>query len=218
MRGMFPFDYYEQSTAIIKSITGLEKHVMRDGQNIIGEYPLDSSVTLRGIMAVVDGSLTFDGDYYLPDGSVVRRCGERDYQSGDELLENTITDGTTTVYKLTETSEEAAQPYQEIETVSGDGTESFIYLSGAFAVPVGHETFYPEDLTEKLEGLPWDFSSIIAPTESGYTAGRPYTSGDLFIVDNILYKAVASIAAGATITPGTNCTATTVAAEIKALQ
>lgn len=38
-------------------------------------YPLDSSMTLRGIPKLVDNKITFDGDRYLPDGTVERRYG-----------------------------------------------------------------------------------------------------------------------------------------------
>ena len=49
------------------------------------------------------------------------------------------------------------------------------------------------------------------------TATKAYSSGDLLIVNGTLYKASTSIANGATLTEGTNVTATTVAAEIAAL-
>ena len=38
-------------------------------------YPLDSTVTLRGIPQLVDGQLKFDGDTYSADGVVTRRYG-----------------------------------------------------------------------------------------------------------------------------------------------
>ena len=38
-------------------------------------YPLDSSLTLRGVPKLVDNKLAFDGDRYLPDGTVERRYG-----------------------------------------------------------------------------------------------------------------------------------------------
>ena len=38
-------------------------------------YPLDSSLTLRGIPKLVDGKLAFDGDIYPPSGEVQRRYG-----------------------------------------------------------------------------------------------------------------------------------------------
>lgn len=38
-------------------------------------YPLDSTLTLRGIPKLVDGKVQYDGDRYLPDGTVERRYG-----------------------------------------------------------------------------------------------------------------------------------------------
>ena len=38
-------------------------------------YPLDSTVTLRGIPTLVDGQFKFDGDTYSTDGTVTRRYG-----------------------------------------------------------------------------------------------------------------------------------------------
>lgn len=59
-----------------------------------------------------------------------------------------------------------------------------------------------------------DVKSMIAGVEAGHTATRNYTAGSLLIVGSTLYKATASIANGGSITPGSNCTETTVAAEI----
>lgn len=62
-----------------------------------------------------------------------------------------------------------------------------------------------------------EITLIIAPVETTYKATQNYTSGSLFIVDNILYKATTNIANGETITPNTNCTPTTLAEIIAAL-
>lgn len=119
------------------------------------------------------------------------------------------------VYELATPTTETASEYQDIQIVDPYGTESFV-TDGI--VPVGHVTQYHENLREKIEQLPADFSTLIAPVEKTFVATRPYTSGALLIVNNVLYKATASIANGATITPGTNCTPTTLAAIIAALQ
>lgn len=58
---------------------------------------------------------------------------------------------------------------------------------------------------------------VTANREDTMTATKAYSSGDLLIVNGTLYKASTSIANGATLTEGTNVTATTVAAEIAAL-
>ena len=46
------------------------------------------------------------------------------------------------------------------------------------------------------------------------TATRAYSVGELLIVGDALYRVVAAIASGATLTPGTNVTATTVAEQL----
>ena len=127
----------------------------------------------------------------------------------------TAMSGVYLVYELATPTTETAAEYQDIQIVDPYGTESFI-TDGI--VPVDHVTQYHENLREKIEQLPADFSTLIAPVEKTFVATRAYTSGALLIVNNVLYKATASIANGATITPGTNCTPTTLAAIIAALQ
>lgn len=58
------------------------------------------------------------------------------------------------------------------------------------------------------------FASMIAGVETGLTASKTYNTGDYFIVGQKLYKALTSIATGATFTLGTNCEETTVGAEL----
>ena len=50
----------------------------RDGEYepyIEHTYPLDSSLTLRGVPKLVDSKLAYDGDIYEPDGTVTRKYG-----------------------------------------------------------------------------------------------------------------------------------------------
>ena len=65
-------------------------------------------------------------------------------------------------------------------------------------------TIYVE---EKIRAI----KESIAPIEDGYTASQAYISGRLFYVQDQLYQATTAISSGATITPGTNCRAVTVA-------
>ena len=58
---------------------------------------------------------------------------------------------------------------------------------------------------------------ITANREDSMKASKAYVSGDLIIVNGTLYKTSGSIANGATLTVGTNVTATTIAAEIAAI-
>jgi len=122
--------------------------------------------------------------------------------------------GVMLVYELATPTTEEADPYQHLQQCDPNGTEEYVSTG---IVPVGHNSFYPENLRAKIEQLPWNFANLIAPTEATFTATRNYTTGSLFIVDNVLYKATANIANGGTITPNTNCTATTLAEIISAL-
>jgi hypothetical protein len=172
-RSLFPNDYYEYDPGTLRSVEGVSAHTMRDADNnIIASYPLDASLTLRGVPKWVDGKLVYDGDRYMPDGTVERRYGIRAYQSGDESLTDALTDGTNTVYKLTTATTETAQPYQEIQQVDPDGTEEYVTTG---IIPVGHQTKYFEDLKGKLESLP----SIPEPptTDGNYTLKATVSDG-----------------------------------------
>ena len=246
-------------------------------------YPLDSTLTLRGVPKLVDGKMCFDGDTYDADGTVTRKYGVVDLgtlnwtkntsvqnlfycfrlpdmkvyanttvadwmsskykTTNGNTLETTdksiamlntnhiyvndsaFTDATATefktamsgvmlVYELTTPTTEEADPYQHLQQCDPNGTEEYVSTG---IVPIGHNSFYPENLRAKVEQLPWSFTSLIAPTESAFVATRNYTTGSLFIVDNVLYKATSNIANGGTITPNTNCTATTLSEIISAL-
>ena len=118
------------------------------------------------------------------------------------------------VYELATPTTEQADPYQQYQICDGKGTEEYVSET---VTPVGHSTFYPVDIVAKVNGLPSDFSTLIAPTEEGFKATRNYTVNDLLIVNNVLYKVTATIANGATITPNTNVSQTTLSALIKAL-
>lgn len=69
-------DYYPYDAGTLKSVTGLTAHRMTDGNSeVIGEYPLDSSLTLRGLPKLDGDNLYYDGDIYKADGTVERRYG-----------------------------------------------------------------------------------------------------------------------------------------------
>jgi hypothetical protein len=114
--------------------------------------------------------------------------------------------GVNMVYELATPTVETATPYDALQICDPLGTEEYVTTG---ICPVGHVTQYPENQVAKLDGLPSNFSTLIAPTEVTYKATRAYTTGRLLIVNNILYKATTSIASGATLTVGTNITATT---------
>lgn len=78
--------------------------------------------------------------------------------------------------------------------------------------------YVDQQITEKVSASQRLMELIVtANREDTMKATKAYTTGDLLIVNGTLYKASTSIANGATLTEGTNVTATTVAAEIAAL-
>lgn len=154
------------------------------------------------------------GDFGMDGGVPARRIVVCDNSFTDAESFKTAMSGVYLVYELATSTSETAEPFAAPQIVDKYGTEEYVTTG---IVPVGHETLYPENLREKIEGLPWNFASLIAPTEVIYKATQNYTTGSLFIVDNVLYKATANIANGGDITPGTNCQATTLAAVIAAL-
>ena len=115
---------------------------------------------------------------------------------------------TTIIYELTTPTTETADPFTNPQIVDASGTEEYVTTG---ILPVGHYTIYPTDIVTKVNGLPSDFSTLIAPTETAYKATRAYSVNQFLIVNNQLYRVTASIASGATITPGTNVTACTIA-------
>lgn len=126
-------------------------------------YALDSDLELRGIPTLdANNNLYYDGDTYESDGAVTRKFGVRAYQEGDATDGSTmITDGTNTVYKLTSTTTETADPYQNPQIVNDFGTEEYVDAGVTastptrdVAIPVGHQTFYQNNLRAKLEMAP----------------------------------------------------------------
>lgn len=80
-RRYFPKDYYPYTEPILLSVKGLQRHTTTtypDGPS--GEvkpynYPLDSTLELRGIPELADGKLKANGDKYAPNGTLTRRYG-----------------------------------------------------------------------------------------------------------------------------------------------
>lgn len=56
--------------------------------------------------------------------------------------------------------------------------------------------------------------AMLSNVEESSTASKAYGVGETFVYNGFLYKASVAIEQGDTITPGTNCTATTVGSEI----
>ena len=130
-------------------------------------YPLDSSLTLRGIPKLdASNNLYYDGDEYTSDGKVKRNTILRAYQSGDESLANAITDGTNTVVYSANASTETAQAYTNPQIVSKYGTLEYVTNS---IVPVGHKTTY---LTRDI------FGGYVDLISGELVVDRKYVLGD----------------------------------------
>ena len=75
-RKYFPDDYYPYSAPTLRHVEGVSAKQIRDSDdNVTAIYPLDPSLTLRGIPKLTDGKMYFDGDKYNADGTVQRRYG-----------------------------------------------------------------------------------------------------------------------------------------------
>ena len=160
-------------------------------------YPTDSTLTLRGILKTdANGNLYYDGDEYLPDGTVNRYYGERAYQAGDESLTDAITDGTNTVYKLTTPTTESADPFTNPQVCDPDGTEEWTDYgveqgTRDYAVPVGHESTYA--MAYPIEGV----DSFTVTANDGTSHTYPVTlSEEIYrgYVDMLTGEAVSDMA------------------------
>ena len=81
---------------------------------------------------------------------------------------------------------------------------------------------YPSTLTVEItvtpsSGLAKSFPALIAKTLPAFIADQALIVNDFRIVNNILYRITAPIASGGTLTPNTNCIATTVSEVLKSL-
>lgn len=62
-----------------------------------------------------------------------------------------------------------------------------------------------------------ELGDLTAPDETDMTANTNYAVDSFFTVGGTLYKAIAAIATGETIQPGTNCVATSIAEQLTAI-
>ena len=79
------------------------------------------------------------------------------------------------------------------------------------------EATYIADATKAYKSSKRSLQSIIAGIETSTTASHAYDIGNMLIMGDDLYRVIAAIANGGTITVGTNVTKTTVAEQLVAL-
>lgn len=82
-KALFGEDYYAYNSGSLESVQ-TSGHVIRDANDtVIGNYALDPDLVLRGVPKWENGGLKYDGDRYLPNGTVERRYGIVDLGSLD---------------------------------------------------------------------------------------------------------------------------------------
>lgn len=121
--------------------------------------------------------------------------------------------GKTLYYELaTPTTQPIDPPLAMSYRTGAGGTERVMVASGTTSAPPIFVTRYPltpEDIRDRI-------AATVAPVEQ-VTAQANHAIGELVYLGWSLYKVTSAIATGETITPGTNVTETTVAAELAAL-
>lgn len=177
--GLLDDMYHTNGVRNIQSVN-LSAFVTKNANDeTLTEVTLDSTKTLRGILGLDANNniVVTSGDEYTP-GGIIRRFEERSYQSGDEALPNTITDGTTTVTPLATPITESAAPYNPLVDFTTNGTEQFIDAgveAGTRDVsipPMATEDFYTltdNRVTTELPPMP--------PVDGNYQPKMTVTNG-----------------------------------------
>ena len=132
---------------------------------------------------------------------------------GNAAALKTSLDGVYAFYELaTPTTVTIDPPLNLTYRTAEGGTESIVVPDNTISAPVtltvsqGHTQEGVRDLA----------LSAIAPVEN-HKASANYAVGAYLVHDGTLYKVTSAIASGESIVPGTNCTATTVMAELAAI-
>lgn len=180
-------------------------------------FPTEAGTVYGGSLDVTTGVLTVDRAQiasYNGETLPGKWISDRDvYAAGASP-----TTGAQVVYELATPVTYQLTPI-EVATLLGDNT---IWMDAEGTIKLDYKTNAVatkgdvNDALARIKALA-KITEAIAPVESSYTATQNYAIGDYLIVDYKLYKVTAAITSGATITEGTNVTATTIMAEIQAL-
>lgn len=103
---------------------------------------------LRGLLKVGTDGLYADGDTDDGSGTGIVRYEKRAYQSGDERIDDAITDGTYTVVKLATPTTQTISAWTNPIVAKEGGTEEFTD-SRTVKMFTGHDTIYGTDLSVK---------------------------------------------------------------------
>lgn len=79
--GFLTEDYYPYSANTLQSVQATAHKTYGADGNVIGNYALDSSVTLQGLFQLDNGELKAYGDIYPPSGEIERKFGTLDLGS-----------------------------------------------------------------------------------------------------------------------------------------
>lgn len=165
---------------------------------------------------VYGGTLTLeDGSWVLTvtDGNIASYNGETlpsTWISSMDVYEEgvTPTTGAQVVYKL-------ATPIEY--TLTGEVVETLLGVNNIWADTGDSTVTYRADPTISSKARELVIKAIIAPVLTEMKADTALVANDFRIVGDTLYKITSSIANGGTLTVGTNCTATTIGEQLKAL-
>lgn len=166
--GFITENFYDYNDGELESVCIAKRKTYNEYDELIGDYNIDDNAELRGLLYLDENNeLQADGDKYIWNGTITREYAIRDYIVGDEDIPTAITDGTHTVYKLTNATTDSADPFEPIQLVADNGKE--IIVDGGVsegtrdvAIPCGYDIKYSVSIKKIIEDeLP------IAPTTDG---------------------------------------------------
>lgn len=124
-----------------------------------------------------------------------------------------------TIYKLTHTGgqidsaiDNAVRSDAQILT-SEQQTQARTNIGAASAASAASAADLTTETNERITA-DTGVRGLTATVEATSTASKAYAIGAYFVYNGLLYKCTVAIANGGTITPGTNCTATTAGTEL----
>lgn len=161
------------------------------------DNPVCSHYVYQPTGTMADGSFKVSDKIYIHDAR---------FETASDFAAWISAESVTFVYPLAETYTIQLTP-QQLETLKG--------VNNLWSNAGQTEVTYAADTKMYADGK--DSTAMIGTAEPGMIATKNYASGDFIVVGKSLYKATAAIATGEAITPGTNCTATTVIEQLAAI-
>ena len=181
-------------------------------KSVATDYVIGNLKTINYVARAVSGvdgvARSNTGIAVNPQGYIIMYDADKATLSDDAF--KAAMSGVMLYYELaTPTTTTIDPPLNLTYPVEQGGTESIIVPTGATSTAPTFVTLYAYD----ADGIIDKTQSIVAQVEHG-TASTNYAVNSYLVMRGTLYRVTSAIATGETITPGTNCTATTVMAEI----